>query len=346
MEHNHLQMYTFYQQLGMDFADEQDQLRKNRSQKFHFGLITEDCARSPDSVALEIGFYTPYGSRQFSEQYPWEVSGKDYLHQHDYYELMYVCSGTVNVNIDAVLYQYHTADAVLINRFSRHLELYDQNSSVVFLCLSKELAQELLVDLRYYRIPNELTNFLYQNTEQEDIYTQDHLEFRHTAGTADPSAELLFSQLIGEMETLKPGYMYMIKALLLRFFHLLSDAGTYVVHARDKEGSTQDRIFEAVRNYIVANRGMICRKQLEQALHFHGDYLNKVVKARTGTSLLQFAQSYRMKEAARLLDSTGMSVGLISQTLGFTNKTHFYRLFHDTYHMTPAEYRRFSQNHR
>lgn len=346
MEYKHSQLHSFYQQLGMDFADEKNQIRKNRSQHFSFGLITQDCICDPDAVAIHTGIYTPYGSKKFSEQYTWNTASEDYLHQHDYYELMYVCSGIVNANIDTEQYTYQAGDAILINRFTQHLELYDQSNHVVYLCISKSLAQALLQDLKNYRIPKELNNFLYQNTEREDIYTRDFLEFRRSAVKPGPQSEDILSQMIGEMVALRPGYIYMVKAFLLRFFLLLSDHTAYTLCKRDNKGSTQDRIFEAVREHIVANNGIISRSQLEQDLHFHGDYLNKIVKARTGMSLLQFAQRYRMKEAARLLSTTEKPVTQISQALGFSNNTHFYRLFYKIYHITPTEYRRFSNTHK
>lgn len=341
MERRCPQMHSIYQQLGMDFTDEKNQMRKNRSQNFSFGLICQNCIREPEAVALHVGIYTPYGSKEFSERYSLGSTNEDYLHQHDYYELMYVRSGIVNASIETERRTYQPGDALLVNRFARHLELYDHSGQVLYLCISKNFTQGLLNDLKNHNIPKELINFLYQNNEREDIYARDFLEFKRSAKQADVRADDLLCQIRDEMAALKPGYIYIVQALLLRFFHLLSDQTIYSLCIGNKEGSAQDHIFEAVREYIVDNNGIVSRKQMEQELHFHGDYLNRIVKARTGMSLLHFAQSYRMKETARLLSSTEQSVTSISQLLGFSNKTHFYRLFQKTYHMTPIEYRRF-----
>lgn len=341
MAHDHSELYYFYRQLGMDVTDEQDRIKKNRSHKFHFGLTLENCVRSPEAVTLEMALHTPYGSRELHQQYPLRDVGEEYLHQHDFYELMYVCSGTVNVNIETNRFQYRAGDLVLINRFARHLELYDQDNAVVYLCISKNLAQELIAELKNYPIHKELRNFLYQNTEQEDIYTRDFLEFRQAAQAAKLQTDHLIDQMTGEISQRQPGYLHVIKALLLRLFLHISDQGAYVMHAKNKEGNGKDRIFDAVRAYIIAHNGILVRSELEKQLHFHADYLNKLVKDRTGTSLVRFAQSYRMKEAARLISGTEKPIIQISQDLGFSNKTHFYRLFAKTYNMTPAEYRRF-----
>ena len=47
-----------------------------------------------------------------------------------------------------------------------------------------------------------------------------------------------------------------------------------------------------------------------------------------------------MKAAAQMLTSSKDNITEIGYTLGFTNRTHFYKVFKSTYGITPAEYRR------
>ena len=50
-----------------------------------------------------------------------------------------------------------------------------------------------------------------------------------------------------------------------------------------------------------------------------------------------------MKEASiRLLD-TDQTIADISRDLGFTNQTHFYKVFKEKYKMTPMQYRKQNQ---
>lgn len=346
MAYDHSELYYFYRQLGVDVSDDRDQIKKNRSQNYNLGIILETCACNPETVDLEMTFHTPYGSRVIAQQYRRGTDSDIYLHQHDHYELLYVQSGTVNVNIETECCQYHAGDFVLINRFSRHLEQYDQDNAVVYLCFSKNLAQELTADLGHYKFQEELIRFLHQDTVREDPYTKQCLEFRQVAEMVPGQSDALIRTLVTEMSERQPGYLYVTKALLLRLFVALSDQGRYAMRAKRKKGTAKDRIFEAIREYIVAQNGVLVRSQLEKQLHFHADYLNKIVKTKTGMSLVKFAQAYRMKEAARLIGTTDIPIVQISQTLGFTNKTHFYRLFSKMYHMTPLEHRHFCNTRR
>lgn len=170
MVHDYSELTYFYRQLGVDVTGEQDKPKKNRSQNFSFGLILEDCACSPDTVTLEMTLHTPYGSRVIRQHYPFGGTDDEYLHQHDYYELMYVRSGTMNVSIETSALSFHAGDLILINRFSRHLELYDQDNRVVYLCISKALAQDLASDLKNYPIPKSCIIF-YTKTQSGKIPT-------------------------------------------------------------------------------------------------------------------------------------------------------------------------------
>ena len=48
----------------------------------------------------------------------------------------------------------------------------------------------------------------------------------------------------------------------------------------------------------------------------------------------------QLAEAARLLRNTEFPVSQIAASLGYENRTQFYKVFQQEYHLTPLEYRR------
>lgn len=69
------------------------------------------------------------------------------------------------------------------------------------------------------------------------------------------------------------------------------------------------------------------------------------MKKHTGCTLKHYCHKIQMQEAARLLSSTRLPISQIAYSLGYENKTQFYRNFKREFHMTPAEYRIGSEQH-
>ena len=82
------------------------------------------------------------------------------------------------------------------------------------------------------------------------------------------------------------------------------------------------------------------RLALEKALCYSGNYINTIVKKYTGMCLYDYGLSFTLKNAASLLTETDIPISSISAQLGFTNRTHFYKVFREKYGVSPGEYRK------
>ncbi len=68
--------------------------------------------------------------------------------------------------------------------------------------------------------------------------------------------------------------------------------------------------------------------------------LKRLFKQIFGNSIFSYYQEFRMKEAARLLKAENLSVSDIGYKLGFTNLSHFARVFKEHIGMKPKQYSR------
>ena len=64
-----------------------------------------------------------------------------------------------------------------------------------------------------------------------------------------------------------------------------------------------------------------------------------MIKDHTGYTLKAYCQKVQLREAARLLKGSELPVSRIAATLGYENRTQFYKIFEREYQMTPTEYR-------
>ena len=66
----------------------------------------------------------------------------------------------------------------------------------------------------------------------------------------------------------------------------------------------------------------------------------RIVKKQTGKTILEYGQSIYLDEAKQMLAETDKSISAIIEELGFSNRSHFYRLFKQAYGETPLDYRK------
>ena len=68
-------------------------------------------------------------------------------------------------------------------------------------------------------------------------------------------------------------------------------------------------------------------------------YFGKIFKDTVGKSPQEFLLNYRMTKAAELLKLTALSIGDISNAVGYANQLHFSRAFKNVYGISPREWR-------
>jgi len=98
----------------------------------------------------------------------------------------------------------------------------------------------------------------------------------------------------------------------------------------------------AVLAYIAeAHSRSSCRlSEISAQLHVSRSYLSRLVLRETGLSYNKHLQHARMTTAARLLQSTHLSVKDISSSTGYEHVPSFDRQFRNHFKMTPGEFRR------
>ncbi|MDR3272149.1 MAG: AraC family transcriptional regulator, partial [Flavobacteriaceae bacterium] len=81
-------------------------------------------------------------------------------------------------------------------------------------------------------------------------------------------------------------------------------------------------------------------KELAVCANMSPSKLKRLFKQIFGDSIFSYYQQFRMKEAARLLKDEKLSVSEVGYLLGFTNLSHFSRVFKEHIGMKPKQYSR------
>ncbi|WP_064602431.1 AraC family transcriptional regulator [Photobacterium sp. J15] len=106
-----------------------------------------------------------------------------------------------------------------------------------------------------------------------------------------------------------------------------------------KEDENKDKI-EKLSAYINQNYAEnITLSQLAKHLYMSESSIHRLFQRHFGESFSQHLKKIRLSHAARLLETTTLSVGYIADAVGYRNQANFNRKFKSYKNLTPREYR-------
>ena len=275
------------------------------------------------------------------------ATGNSRPHRHDYFEFLLVLKGKIIQKIEDKEYLYTAGSCCLINRNIIHTERYIGQCTILFLSFSNEFIRELLSSEQFSLFPdtdipsdNSVFRFMKENI-QSDV-RKDYLDFFPTFQNRKSAERLhdIGDRLVRTMFLPSLGSTYTLKGLLCELFRYLGSEEMYHMIPVKLHSGADALIFSRVRSLLEDTDGRMSRSELEEALHYSGNYLNTIVRRYTDMCLFDYGMTFCLAKAALLLTDTDMSVSAIAEQLHFSNRAHFYKLFKEHFCMTPQEYRK------
>lgn len=107
-----------------------------------------------------------------------------------------------------------------------------------------------------------------------------------------------------------------------------------------KSGRVRDFYIKEALTYMEQNfQNDISVEDIAATCGLNRSYFGKIFKEALGKTPQEFLLNYRMIKASELLKLTGLSIGDISNAVGYANQLHFSRAFKNMYGMAPREWR-------
>jgi AraC-like DNA-binding protein len=109
----------------------------------------------------------------------------------------------------------------------------------------------------------------------------------------------------------------------------------YALNSQDIQTiyNVKEQMLERLETPPVINELAVCANMSPSKL-------KRLFKQIFGNSIFNYYQGFRMQEAARLLREEKLSVSDVGYGLGFTNLSHFSRVFEEHIGMKPKQYSR------
>lgn len=263
------------------------------------------------------------------------------LHKHDFYELIYVHEGAARntVRSRGRLTELHMGkgDICLLNPNAEHRLEISRHSDVAFNILIKKHFfnqgfQEVVGE------NNPLHSFFTDSMFEQKEANHYLLFENRLCPTMGDSAFALITEYanagIDSPIKLK-GYLFLLFADLLAAYRNGLDEGSVELPS--------DQKISDILSYIIKNYRTVSLSETAQHFHYHAQYLSRLLKRYTQKSFSELLREVRMKKAVSLLTRTSLTIGEITEQIGMQD-AYFYKLFHQQYGCSPAQFRKNRQN--
>ena len=273
---------------------------------------------------------------------------KNIMHQHNYFEFMYVVKGNVYQIIEEKRFLYTPGSCCLLNRNTRHTEEHTTDYQVIFFCVSVNFIERLLNFGKSFLFQTEkgestnlVTKFLENNIDPNRENKKDYIDFIPASSEIDQKEKILniFEQMAITLLSPEYGSTFKLLNLFCQFASILSNPEYYHSAYINTKTKIDSLIFARISHLLEDSKGRLPRLELEALLNYDGSYLGRIVKKNTGMTLFDYSMTFCLSAAEDLLRNTKKSISEIASDLNFTNRTHFYKLFQAKNGMTPKEYR-------
>ncbi|WP_175639633.1 AraC family transcriptional regulator [Metabacillus schmidteae] len=244
------------------------------------------------------------------------------MHWHDRIEFLSVLKGKVHVYVGREDYILHENDLLLINSNEVHGVESDEGNTI------------LLV-----QIPISFIKKCYKNIEQERFQC---LSFLHDNQQQFNKIRTLLTQLCLTVKEKKKSYDLKVHSLLLdTIYHLVTNFKVKNHHELKQTSKKNIERMNRITDYIEKQyMHPLTLEELAETEQLTPTYLSRYFQQQMGQSFLKYLNGIRLKHALYYLLETDLPIIQIAMECGFTNLKAFHKLFKDTFHTTPHQYRK------
>lgn len=253
-----------------------------------------------------------------------------YPHKHDFFEVICVLEGTCVHQLEDETFLLKTGDISIVPPNLTH-HLYGEPDCVALtIKMRKSTFDQVFSGI--LRNNSIVSSYFMQTLYSPDFRTA--LTFH--CGRDTFIREQVLYMYMQQLEQ-KPYAGSVIEGLLEAFF-------PYIVQNYEQTlefcGETvRDERINEIRNYIYQNYKTATLSGVAKHFYLSSPYLSKLIHENTGQTFSQLVRTYKLQNAARLLEETSFKLDKICEAVGYKDSTQFIRTFKNQYGMTPQKYR-------
>ena len=258
------------------------------------------------------------------------VSGKTHL--RDFFAFQYIYKGRVNEDINGKLVPLEKGDILLVQPNVRHgvskqgLSPTGKDTCIIYFALKKEWMLKSFLSFlpENTKLLSFFVNPFNSNSTGQYLIVKD----------GDSNINDIIEMLIIEYVNRKPHYNKVIDGLLTVFISLLARDST-ILETDLKRSSVTAQIL----NYLRENCTTANLQTTAKEFNYHPNYLCALLRKESGQNFSTLVRDFRLEKACFLISNSDISISEIASIVGYSNSSHFYKIFQAKYGVLPSSFR-------
>ena len=175
------------------------------------------------------------------------------------------------------------------------------------------------------------------------LLSESHIKPRlNLSGQTQADVEAILHEALDEFTRKQPGYVLLIKSLLLKLLVLAGRAFTAQLHSEPMPlfGHQREAIMGAVQYINEHYMEELSTDEVAQKFMLSPSYFRYLLKSMTAKTFTEHVNEIRINKAIEMLVQGDRRVLDISCETGFNNVNHFNKVFRELTGITPLQYRK------
>lgn len=253
--------------------------------------------------------------------------------ERDFFVFQYIYRGYVYENINGKLLLLQEGDTFLAQPNVSHcvsrqkLSPVAQDTCVVYFAIKKELC--LRSYLSYIPEDTDMLHFFMNPLSSGNIG-----QYMVVKGKKSIDIRQIIENILFEYTRMDRFYTRVLDGLFVTLISLLARNCTILnVHMQ------RNNVILPILNFLRCNYADVTLKETAEKFNYHPNYLCALLRKETGKNFTELVRGYRLEKACLLLNHSEIPVSEIASLVGYSNISHFYRIFKEKYKVLPSKFR-------
>lgn len=252
-------------------------------------------------------------------------------HTHQFLELNYVLQGQCQQIINDTPYTFYEGDILLMDAGSAHaIEALGEDDLLINIVF-----KDTQISLKNLEELQGQNSILYQFLLKSHTHIQSAENFIVLQSDKTNKSKNLIELMLNEYFDPKPFsnqiLEHYLSILLFELARSLPTLGDTVRDANDPYVQVLELIDQEYSTLTLAKAA--------KELNFNKNYLSNLIKEKGNVTFTELLNQKKIMIAQLLLKSTNFSIEKICQTVGYSNKTYFYKQFQNQFGKLPSQVR-------